>query len=260
VPCGRLIIAGYRFPGAQRGFRYAGTGLKEQVTDMKRMMAIVIMLSLVLLATVAGAAAAPMKLAPPFRVVQFDVTYFNEVIGKLSVHTNDWKYVLNAHGLEPGEEYYFYCLGKFPQISNGTANENGDLHLKGAWREDVDIVMQTPAFAITDRPLLGITTPSYITANSCIPFLFRLKVWGTLYYKTESGNIGIPGQQITVYLYDKSTGEYTKVWGTATTDSNGKFSITQGSTTTHTPWVMFDGTAEWRGIGGPAVTLSGCPV
>ena len=227
---------------------------------MKRMMAIVISLSLVLLALVAGAAAAPVKLAPPFRVVQFDVTSFDEVVGKLSVNTNQWTYVMNAHGLEPGKEYYFSCLGKFPYLANGTANENGDLHLAGAWREDVDVVMQTPEFVVRDRPLVGLVTPTYITANSCTPFLFTLRVWGTLYYTTGSGNIGIPGQQITVYLYDRSTGSYTKVWGTATTNSEGKFSITKASTTTHTPWVMFDGTDEWRGIGGPAVTLSGCPV
>ena len=83
---------------------------------MRRTMVMILMaICLLVLATAGtGAAAAPQKLPPPFRVVQYDVTYHDDVVGKLSVNTNEWTYVLNAHGLEPDTEYYFYCLGRFP--------------------------------------------------------------------------------------------------------------------------------------------------
>jgi len=217
---------------------------------MKRMMIIVITLCLVVLATVGtGAAAAQQKLPPPFRVVQYDVTYHDEVVGKLSVNTNEWTYVLNAHGLEPDTEYYFYCLGRYPQIAIGTANGDGDLHLMGAWDpEKVNIGGPSPAprFVLFDMPIMGNMEYSHLDAHSCHPFFLWFTVWGRLYYLSGDEKIGIPGQTLVINLYDKETGSFTREYGLATTDENGRFILQKAFTSTrYDPMVWFRGNSDW---------------
>jgi len=128
---------------------------------MKRMMVIAITFCLVVLATGgAGVLAAEQKLPPQYRVVQFDVTWNNEVVGRLSVNTNEWTYVLNAHGLQPGTKYSFYRAGKFSAISSATTNENGDLHVGGAWDKQAVSIITTddttgPTFFLATGPSSG---------------------------------------------------------------------------------------------------------
>jgi hypothetical protein len=211
---------------------------------MKRMMAIVLTLCLLVLATVGnGAAAAPQKLPPPYRVVQFDVTYHDETAGRLVVNTNEMTYVLNAHGLEPGTEYYFYCLGKFPQISRGTTNENGDLHLAGAWREDIDIVMQTPEFVVTDRPLVGgsyCVTPK-LTAK-CYAGLVRIIIWGTL---SIYDGTPLPDQRLWFEWYEKKTDNWW-VFEERFTGADGAYKLT-ALPTFYAPMVSYPG-GEYNGV------------
>jgi hypothetical protein len=210
---------------------------------MKRMMVLVITLCLVVLATTAGAAAAPQKLPPPYRVVQFDVTYHDEVVGRLIVNTNEMTYVMNAHGLEPGREYYFYCRGQFPQIARGPANEDGDLHLKAAWREDIDIVLQTPAFIITDSPLFGgsyCLTPKL--TGTCYAGLFRIIIWGTL---TTYDGTPLPDQMLWFKWYEKKTDNWW-VFEETFTDADGAYKLTSFPTF-YAPMVFYPG-GEYNGV------------
>lgn len=184
---------------------------------------IAVLLCVLLLATVGVSAAGTQeKLPPQYRVVQFDVTYKDEVVGKLSVNTNEWTYVLNAHGLEPYTKYYFYCLGQFPQINTGNANENGDLHMQGEWDpQKVNFAdsLSTPEFILSASPLFG--------GNCIIPQLtakahagiFKTTVWGTL---TDPSGNPLPYQTLRVDGYDK----WKKTWMTwywVETDVDGTF-------------------------------------
>lgn len=61
---------------------------------MKRMTLIAITLCAVLLATVgAGVIAAKQDIPQADRIAQFDVSYQEAVVGKLSVNANTWMYV-----------------------------------------------------------------------------------------------------------------------------------------------------------------------
>jgi len=232
---------------------------------MKRMTFIAITICLLLI-TIAGtgAAAVQLKLPPPYRVVQFDVTHNDEVIGKLSVNTNEWTYTLNAHGLEPGTEYYFYYRGKFPQIAIGAANADGDLHLQGAWDPQMVNVADPsliPKFILRDMPLMGSERYTYIDAEYCNPMWLYTKLWGKLYYWLYNEKVGIADQQVTIYLYEDKTGGYTKYFGTATTDSNGEFSLAKTfSAPKYQPLVRFAGDDDWRSTSNTAEYLPVCPI
>ncbi|WP_440951766.1 carboxypeptidase-like regulatory domain-containing protein [Methanococcoides sp. FTZ1] len=195
---------------------------------MKNIMGIIAaMLCIFLLATVGvGAAEEQQKLPPRYRVVQFDVTYHDEIVGKLSVNTNQWTYVLNAHGLEPDTEYHFYCRGKFFSINNETANEYGNLHMKGEWPQEIDVVGTTPEFAVGERLPLGTWcyTPQFTV--KCYVGLLRSTVWGTL---TDSSGNPLPDQLITVFWYDKKTDTW-EAWFSVTTDTDGAFKVTSSLT------------------------------
>jgi hypothetical protein len=216
---------------------------------MKRMTFSAITVCLLLITTAGGGVlAAPQKLPPPYRVMQYDVTYKDEVVGKLSVNTNEWTYGLNAYGLEPDTNYYFYYQGWFPQIAIKTTNAAGNLHLQGAWDPQMVNVADlslAPKFILRDMPLMGNTWYTYIDAKCCNPLYLWLTVWGQLYYLSEDEKIGIPDQTITIYAYDKDTGSYSKVFGTVTTDSNGEFSVTKAfSAPKYGPMVSFTGNTE----------------
>jgi hypothetical protein len=269
VPCGRFIISDYRFSGVKGGFRRAGTGpgITEQnrMYLMKRRMVIAITLCLLVLAIVGTcAAAAQQKLPPPYRVVQYNVTYHNEAVGRMSINTNDWMYILNAHGLEPGGEYFFSCRGRFPYLANGTANGDGDLHMKGVWDpHEVNVAdpYSTLAFILSDRPLLGGERYTYIDAEYCNPMWLYTKLWGRLYYWLYNEKAGIADQQVTIWLYEDKTGGYTKYFGTATTDSNGEFLLTKSfAAPKYQPLVRFDGNDDWRHTSNTAEYLPVCPI
>jgi hypothetical protein len=193
---------------------------------MNRMALIAVAVCAVLLATVgAGTAAAPQKVLPQYRVVQYDVTYNTEIVGKLSVNTNQWTYVLNAHGLEPGTKYYFYCLGNFPQINKGTANEDGDLHLSGAYPPNIGV--ENPnllhKFVLTDGPLTGsVCTDSQLTAKYH-PGLLKTTVWG--YLKNLDGT-PLPNQWVYVYACSPNFCDWLfPSQGLVPTDANGRFEV-----------------------------------
>jgi hypothetical protein len=240
--------------------------LKNRRYLMRRMMVIGITICLVLLATVGtGAAAAQQKLAPPFRVVQYDVTYHNEVVGKLIVNTNDWTYVMNAHGLDPDTEYFFYCLGRYPPIANATSNEGGDLHMAGTWDPETANVADsslTQKFIVSDAPLMGSVWYSHIDAYSCNPLYLWFTVWGQLYYLSDDDEkIGIPDQTLAIYVHDKETGQYTKLYGIVTTDENGEFSLTKAfSSPKYDPMVSYSGNADRSYSFTYATYVPQCPV
>ncbi len=192
---------------------------------MNRMALIAIAVCACLLATVgAGAAVTPQKLLPQYRVVQFGVTYHTDVVGNLSVNTNQWTYVLNAHGLEPGREYYFYYLGTFPQINNGTANGGGNLHLSGTYPPNIGV--ESPdllhKFILTDLPLTGFAcTDSLLTAK--YHGLLQTTVWG--YLKNLDGT-PLPNQWVYVYKCNLGFCDYLfPSQGYVPTDANGRFLV-----------------------------------
>lgn len=200
---------------------------------MKRMTRLAITLCAVIFATAGAGVGVGQQLPPPYRVVQFDVTHQGEVVGKLSVNTNAWTYVLNAHGLEPGTVYYFYSLGTFPYISSEAADENGDLHVQGTWDQpSIDVTSaptseSSPTFVLVPTPIVGgYQFPTDVWGeHSCttgLP-LFIVKVWGTL-VKNGDGT-PLPGQEVTVWGYDKKIGEYSINFGTVITDSDGGFMV-----------------------------------
>jgi len=197
---------------------------------MKRITIIGITFCLVLLATFGTcAAAAPVKLPPQLRVEQFDVPYNNEIVGKLSVSTMRWTYVLNAHGLEPGSEYYLYYLGRYPAIGNGTANENGDLHMAGRWPANIgveDPVLQEK-LVLTDGPLAGSDCEDSVLTAKYHPGLFKTTVWGSL-KKTD----GTPLANQWLYIYRCSMGVCEWIFSSGSyvpTASDGDY-LTSGKT------------------------------
>lgn len=204
---------------------------------MNRMKLIGVALCVVLLTTVGVDAVAPQpKLPPPYRVVQYDVIYQDKVVGKLSINTNKWTYILNAHGLQLDTEYYFYYLGKFPYISNETANENGDLHMQGAWDlPKIDAMgipeLSPPEFILTTAPMSGFNIGATLWAK----FRFSpvaMTVWGNLC--DEWNNHPLANQKIKVMRWSVIKGHYV-TWDYVYTDSNGNFEITGGAIMRATP-------------------------
>ncbi len=206
---------------------------------VKRMTLIAIVLCAVLLGTGgAGVVAAKQELPPSYRVVQYDVTYDDKVVGKLSVNTNAWTYVTNAQGLERNTLYYLYCAGKFPYVSKATTNGNGELHMQGAWDQKVNVVTPadspSPTFFLTTDQIVG--TGCKATQITDVRYEFLLvgyRVQGTLLregdgpYGTIWGHF--PNQKVYIDWWNKRTQQY-ETWATATTDANGHFSVTKGTT------------------------------
>ncbi len=193
---------------------------------MNRLALILIVVCAVLLGTVGtGAAVAPQKLPPSYRVVQYDVTHIGEIVGTLSVNTNQWTYVLNAHGLEPGEEYYFYSLGNYPQIDNGTANEDGDLHLSGVYPPNIGV--ESPellhTFVLTDTPLSGSGCTDSLLKAYFHTGLLKTTVWGSL--KNLDGT-PLPNQWVYVYRCGSTFCDYLfPNEGLIPTDAEGNFLV-----------------------------------
>jgi hypothetical protein len=161
----------------------------------KTLIAIVLCTALLMTFGVGVVTAASLKLPPPYRGVQFDVIYKNDAVGKLSLNTNQWTYVMNAHGLEPGTSYFFYSLGRFPAVGTGTANENGDLHMQGAWDPQTADITLSPEFVLTKMPLTGTgCVPTQLTAWQ-YKGIFWAKCWGEL---TTSDGSPIPDQPLVI--------------------------------------------------------------
>lgn len=192
---------------------------------MKRITLIAITFCLLVLLTAGtGAVPAEPKLPPQYRVVQFNVTYYGEVVGLLTVNTNQWTYVMNAHGLQPGTSYFFYSLGRFPAVGTETANENGDLHMQGTWDPQTADITVSPTFVLTTGPLTGagcvdpvLTAKSYVMA-------FKSKVWGNL---TTSDGSPLPGQPLEIWdrEYDAYDTIFWYRWQETITDDNGGFFV-----------------------------------
>jgi len=204
---------------------------------MKRMTFVAITFCLLLLATGgAGVLAAEQKLPPQYRVVQFDVTYNNEVVGRLSVNTNEWTYVLNAHGLQPATKYYFYRAGKFSALGSETTNGNGDLHMGGAWDTQAANIISTedspePTFFLAPGPMPGgYCKPTRIIDSTVVIALFYTHVEGNLQYEGY-GYYGpiwgpLPNQPVHIYWWDKGSQSF-ELWATPITSSNGHFAVTK---------------------------------
>ncbi len=218
-----------------------------------QMALIAVALCAVLLATVGGVvAAAEPKLPPPYRVVQFDVTHSNEVVGKLSVNTNQWTYVLNAHGLQSGTQYRLYCRGTSPLISTETADDNGDLHMEGAWDQPaVNIITPDdspgPTFFLASGMMSGgHCKATRIVDTEYIITIFATHVEGRLegeFYNYFTGTMwgNLPNQPVTIYWWDKRDHRY-ELWATPTTDSNGHFGVTKAfMKNLHTPQIYYQG-------------------
>lgn len=180
---------------------------------------------------------------PAYRVIQFNVTFLSENVGKMIVNTNQWTFVMNAHGLEPGTLYYFYCLGKYPWLARGTANENGDLLLKGSLdREKVNVMAPNeatmPKFALADHPLEGFNIGAELTAYYWFTPV-SLSVHGELYDPWHDQPI--PNQTIEVLRYSIIKGHYVH-WKYATTDADGRFSVSGAAVMRRAPnvWTMPD--------------------
>jgi hypothetical protein len=179
-----------------------------------------------LLITMAGAGvlAAEQKLPPEYRVVQFDVTYNDEVVGKISVNTNPWTYVLNAHGLQPATEYYLTC-SVVGTLGSATTEESGDLHMKGEWNPSRPDITESPGptcFVSLGPIATGTIGWADISGKWYTTFLWTT-VFGTL---TDDGD-PLPGQKVVISYYDNSEWHW---WGSDTTDSSGKFSVTKAFT------------------------------
>ena len=214
---------------------------------MNRTTIIGITLCLVLIA-LAGpcAAAAPVKLPPSSRVVQFNVTYNDDIVGKLSVNTNLWTYVLNAHGLQPGTEYYLYGQKGF--IGRKTAGEYGDLHIQGEWPPKEKVIGFSSSapivFILSDGPLTrGFCLEPQLTSG-CFNGMIYTVIWGTL---TTSGGTPLPSQTLHVDAWDKKAGAYVR-WGDyLETDADGTFRVTKAGAPSRLPVVVYDG-GEYNGI------------
>ncbi len=161
---------------------------------MKRMALIAVALCVIVLTTVgAGAVAAKQGQSPPGKVKQFDVTYNDNVVGKLSINTNTWKYVLNARGLPSDTLYYLYLLGMFPYIDQATTNENGDLHMQGVWAPQLNGVTADtgPSYILSPTLLVGqlgtITGPIYASTYGTGSKIVLGATVGTMTLNTETG-------------------------------------------------------------------------
>jgi hypothetical protein len=200
---------------------------------MNRMALIVVAFCAVLFTTVGlGAATPEPKMPPSDRVVDFSVTYNDMVVGKLSVNTNQWKYILNAHDLDPGTQYYFYCLGKFPYISKETADEDGNLHMQGAWDpQKIDIVVSPEIplapleFVLKKTPIAGYNIGAVLTAHYTFTPV-TMTVWGNLYDQWNERPIA--NQEIEILHYSLVKGYYVP-WNYVYTDSNGNYKKTDAA-------------------------------
>lgn len=194
---------------------------------------IALALCAVLLGTAGGfAAAAGPKLPPLYRVAQYDVTCNNEVAGRLSVNTNAWTSVLNAHGLQPGTKYYFYCEGNFTAVGIETTDEKGDLHLQGTWPQVINVaeIPQMPPLkcVLTTTPLVGTNFGATLYAH----YIYNdhlIAVRGTL--RDNWNDRPLPGQKILVLLLSTKDQRY-EPWALTYTDSDGTF-LVEGDASSH---------------------------
>jgi hypothetical protein len=204
------------------------------------MMVILITLCLVSLAAVGpAAAAAPDKLPPPYRTVQFSVNSSGNIVGTLTINTNQWKYVLNAEGLQPGTEYFFSCRGRFPYIGNTSTNKDGALHLQGPWDPQITDITGDPSFVLTTRPLLGSGCVQPRLASEYLDAFFWAKIWGSL--TTPEGS-PLPGQTLGIEKssYDYWTDTYSwSPWRETVTGADGTFEM--NGDIGYAPKVVYDG-------------------
>jgi hypothetical protein len=194
---------------------------------MTRKTLIAIALFAVLLAAVGVgivAAASPPKLPPPYRAVQFDVIDNGTVVGKISVNTNQWTYILNAHGLRPATKYYLSC-SVVGTLGSATTEESGELHMKGDWdplRPDIT-EGPAPTCYVSPQPVAtGTIGWADISGKWYTAYLWTI-VFG---YLTANGE-PLPGQKIVISYYDHAEWHW---WGSDTTDSSGKYSVTKAFT------------------------------
>ncbi len=207
---------------------------------MKRTMVMLITLCLVVLAVIGpGAAASPGKLPPPYRVVQFNVTQNGDVVGLLTINTNQWRYVLNADGLQPATGYYFYCPGRFPYIGYKNTTKDGSLHLQGAWDPQIADITLDPEFILTTRPLVGSGCVQPQLESQYLDAFFWAKIWGSL--RTPGGS-PLPGQTLEIQesTYDYLTDSYYwSPWRETVTGSDGTFNMYGNAG--YAPKVIYDG-------------------
>ena len=211
---------------------------------------VTIVLGTILLATVAvgvAAAAQPQNQLPPsYRVAQFNLTYNDNVVGKLSVNTNQWTYVLNAHGLQPGTEYYIY--GQKGLINQKTTNEDGVLHIQGPWPLKEKVIGTSSSapieFILSDGPLTrGYCLEPQLTSG-CFNGMIYTVIWGTL---TTSSGTPLPSQSLHIDAWDKKAGAYLR-WGDyLETGADGTFKVTRAGAPSRVPAVVYDG-GEYNGI------------
>jgi hypothetical protein len=174
------------------------------------------------------------------------VTYNDDAVGKLSVNTNHWTYVLNAHGLQPGTEYFLY--GQKGYINQETAGEYGDLHVQGAWPLKEKVLETSSSapigFLLSDGPLTrGYCLEPQLTAG-CFNGMIYTVIWGTL---TTSGGTPLPSQSLHIDAWDKKIGAYVR-WGDYfETGADGTFRVTKAGAPSRVPAVVYDG-GEYNGI------------
>jgi len=186
-----------------------------------------------LLATIGGVSAAPQdpKMPPQYRVVPFNVTYHDSDVGKLIINTNQWTWVFNAHGLQPGTQYYLFYQGKIPGIDTAVADEKGDLHMQGAWDPQTNIVddpefLPPVQFELSDSPRTG-----YNIGASLLTYYWfspvNMNVHGQL---TDPWNWNAPivNQTIEIKTWSIIHGHYVH-WASVKTDSEGRFSVTKAA-------------------------------
>lgn len=188
---------------------------------MKRMSLIAVTLCLLLLATVgAGVVVAKQEVKAPqdSKVVQFDVTYGGEVVGKLVINTIQQTFVFNGKGLTPGTEYFL--IVSMRSIGSAEATNGGTVHIQGTWLPLADLTA-SPTFELSTSLRQGLgCIPTVLTAK----FYNTVLLWATVYGKlTDGSGNPIANQKIRIATweglpvgttYTKADGgySYTKFW------------------------------------------------
>lgn len=204
-------------------------------------------------AAAGGAAAGAATQAGQSSVYLFDVpATASHGGGTLMINLAEHKFVFDGKA-EPGMTYYLqYTLAGMQgvhQFASAAATPSGILHMEGMWTKKfgtwatklasiqrthtLGFAAATPSGneseTLTAAPtfvLSAATSTLTLDGKMCASFSLKTEVFGTLVQPTyENGvwvNEPLSGQPINIYSTELVYGQKT-LWGTATTDSQGKF-------------------------------------
>lgn len=143
----------------------------------------ILLLLCLLVVNTHGIPAMETKQAGRSPVYHFSVTYGESIVGKMMINTakNANFYLFHGHGLDPGILYVMRsseCM-----VDEGVADEEGNLHLWGAWVTGGDLETATFCLMPGSPPPAG-STP----LNAAFSLEYKYEVGGYDYWTVDAGS------------------------------------------------------------------------